>query len=91
MTIVVKKILENEFEVIVNDKTATSHTVTLSDKYYERLTKKKISKEKLLEYSFKFLLARETNTSILSEFELSTISRYFPEYEIEIKKYYRKN
>ena len=90
MIIFVKKISENEFEVIVNDKTATSHIVTLSDKYYERLTKK-ISKEKLLEYSFKFLLARETNTSILSEFELSTISRYFPEYEIEIKKYYRKN
>ena len=91
MTIVVKKILENEFEVVVNDKTATSHTVTLSDKYYERLTKKKISKEKLLEYSFKFLLARETNTSILSKFKLNTISGYFPEYEIEIKKYYRKN
>ena len=89
MIIFVKKISENEFEVIVNDKTATSHIVTLSDKYYERLTKKKISKEKLLEYSFKFLLAREANTSILPDFELNIISRYFPEYEIEIKNYYR--
>ena len=47
MTIIVKKILENEFEVIVNDKTATSHTVTLSDKYYERLTKKYLKKNYL--------------------------------------------
>ena len=89
MTILVKKILENEFEVIVNDTSYTKHTVTLSDKYYEKLTKKKISKEKLLEYSFKFLLAREANTSILPDFELNIISRYFPEYEIEIKNYYR--
>ena len=54
MNIIVKKILENEFEVIVNDKTATSHTVTLSDKYYERLTKKKYIKKNYLNIVLNF-------------------------------------
>jgi hypothetical protein len=34
--------------------------------------------------SFEFMLARESNTSILREFDLSTIERYFPEYAREI-------
>jgi hypothetical protein len=34
--------------------------------------------------SFEFLLAREDNTSILREFDLSTIERYFPEYPRQI-------
>ena len=38
----------------------------------------------LVERSFEFLLARESNTSILREFDLSTIERYFPEYAREI-------
>ena len=58
----------------------------LTDEYHDSLTKKKISKKKLLEYSFNFLLDRESNTAILSFFELETISKYFPEYEHEIKK-----
>jgi len=35
---------------------------------------------------FKFLLEREPNTSILSEFDITVIKRYFPEYEKEIKQ-----
>lgn len=34
----------------------------------------------LVRRSFEFLLAREPNTSILGEFDLSVIERYFPEY-----------
>ena len=55
------------------------------------MTKKKISKKKLIEYSFQFLLDREPNTSILSFFELNIISKYFPEYENEIKSFCTKN
>ena len=86
MSISIKKILDNKFEVIVNKDVTTKHTVILFDKYYESLTNKKISKIKLLEYSFNFLLKKESNTSILSFFELEIISKYFPEYEHEIKK-----
>jgi hypothetical protein len=34
--------------------------------------------------SFAFLLEREPNTSILGEFSLDVISRYFPEYSQEL-------
>jgi len=36
--------------------------------------------------SFEFLLEREPKESILTRFDLSLISRYFPEYEREIKR-----
>jgi hypothetical protein len=32
------------------------------------------------------MLDRESNTSILREFDLSTIERYFPEYATAMKK-----
>ena len=86
MSISIKEILNNKFEVTINKKNTTKHTVILSDKFYEDLTNKLISKKKLLEYSFEFLLDREANTSILSFFELEIISKYFPEYKKEIKK-----
>ena len=87
MTIFIKELSDNKFEITVNKKLITKHTVILTDKYYDILTKKKISKKKLVEYSFQFLLDREPNTSILSFFELNIISKYFPEYENQIKKF----
>ena len=39
----------------------------------------------LVKRSFEFMLAREGNTSILREFDLSTIERYFPEYAREFR------
>jgi hypothetical protein len=40
----------------------------------------------LVRRSFEFLLAREPKESILRSFGLSTIVRYFPEYEREIHR-----
>ena len=40
----------------------------------------------LVRRSFEFLLAREPKESILRSFGLSTIVRYFPEYEREIRR-----
>ena len=87
MSIFIKELSDNKFEIIINKKPITKHTVLLTDEYHHSLTKKKISKKELLEYSFHFLLDREPNTSILSFFELNIISKYFPEYENEIKKF----
>ena len=42
--------------------------------------------EELIRKSFEFLLEHEPKESILSRFDLTVISRYFPEYEGEIKK-----
>ena len=74
------------FEVRVGDEpSATTHNVTVSKEYWEKLTDKQIEPEELVRKSFKFLLAREPKESILGEFELSVIQKYFPEYEKEIK------
>ncbi len=91
MSIFIKNLSDNKFEITVNKKLITKHKVLLTDEYHDILTKKKISKKKLLEYSFQFLLDREPNTSILSFFELNIISKYFPEYEYEIKNFCTKN
>jgi hypothetical protein len=44
------------------------------------------SKELLVEKSFEFLLEREPKESILSEFGIMVIAKYFPEYPDVIKK-----
>ena len=77
---------ENEFLVVVEEGgSKTEHTVTLDQEYYERLTNRAITKEKLIEESFKFLLDREPKESILRRFNLKVINRYFPEYEKTIR------
>ena len=77
---------ENTFRVTVEGRTTTTHRVTLSPSYYEKLTGKRVAPELLVEKSFEFLLERESNTSILRSFELPVIGRYFPEYEKTIGK-----
>ncbi len=59
----------------------TTHTVTVDPDYYQKLTGNSVSIEELVEKSFKFLLERESNTSIFGKFNLEVINRYFPEYE----------
>ena len=86
MSILIREISDNKFEVTVKKMSTTKHTVLLSNKFYESLSNKKISKKKILELSFEFLLERESNASILSFFKLEIISKYFPEYESEIRK-----
>ena len=87
MSISIKIVSNNEYEVTVKSKTVTTHLVTLSDEVHEKLTKEKVTKKQLLDFSFKFLLDREPNTSIMSSFELTVISRYFSEYENSVEKW----
>ena len=54
-------------------------------KFFKNLQKKKITKEKLINLSFEFLLKKEKNTQILREFELQVISEYFSDYMKNIK------
>ena len=82
---VIKKDLER-FKVIVHDRTTTVHTVNLTKDYYQQLTEGKVSPEMLIEKSFEFLLEREPNTMILSQFDLPIIGEYFPEYEKSVVK-----
>ena len=75
------------FKVSIKDNIETCHHVTLKDEIFEKLTQKKITKEKLINLSFEFLLKKEENTQILREFELQVISDYFPDYMENIKSW----
>ncbi|MDY6987119.1 MAG: hypothetical protein SWQ30_03595 [Thermodesulfobacteriota bacterium] len=75
---------DETFNVTVRGSTTTTHIVTLTKGYYERLTGGAVPPEKLIQRSFEFLLERESNTMILSRFDLPVIGHYFPEYERDI-------
>ena len=91
MTILIKELSDEEFQVTVNAKNPTSHNVALTDDTHQNLTNRKVNKKELIEFSFKFLLEREPNTSILSSFELNVISTYFPEYKKTVKEWSTKS
>jgi len=74
------------YTVTVKDETSTTHSVTMSDEDYQRISQGKCSPEELVKKSFEFLLEREPKESILSSFNITLISKYFPEYEEEIAK-----
>lgn len=58
---------------------AFNYTVHVTESDVERLGKGS-AVEDLVERSFAFLLDREPPSSILREFQLTEIERYFPEY-----------
>jgi hypothetical protein len=75
------------FQVTVQERgSQTEHRVTLSEDDYQRLSGGETSPEALVEESFRFLLEREPKESILRSFDLTVISRYFPEYERKITR-----
>jgi len=80
-----------EFEVIIRDaKGETRHRITMTHETYEHLTGGRSSPEHCVEAAFEFLLAREPKESILSRFDLTVISRYFPEFERELPRYLQR-
>lgn len=81
----VKKLDATTFEVTVSERSTTTHTVTVAADYAAKLTGGACTVEHLVSRSFTFLLDRESNTSILRQFDLPVIARYFPEYERTIK------
>ena len=79
-----EQLAEGTFLVrLIDGKSESSHRVTLNPEHYNRLTGGKISQEELVTRSFQFLLKREPKESILHDFDLQVIGRYFPEYERE--------
>ncbi len=78
---------DGEFRVrVIDGRNESSHRVTLTAEYYKRLTDRKIEPQELVKRSFEFLLEREPKESILGQFDLQVIARYFPEYDREIKR-----
>lgn len=72
--------------VTIRDSGETRHRVHVSDADLARLAPGATDPHELVAASFAFLLERESNQSILREFDLMVIGRYFPEYEGEITR-----
>ena len=87
MSISIKKLSDDVFEVIVAKTSTTTHTVTVTDQSLSDLSDSNVTKTQLLEFSFRFLLEREPNTSILSSFDINVISRYFSDYKDEVRRW----
>jgi hypothetical protein len=83
----VEKLDAMHFRVrVLESGSESTHQVALEPKDCARLAGGAAEPEELIRKSFEFLLERENKESILGRFDLSVISRYFPEYEREIKK-----
>ena len=83
----VDRLADGVFQVkVIEGASRSSHRVTLGTQYYDRVADGKIEPEELVRCSFEFLLEREQKESILSKFDLSEISRYFPNFEREITR-----
>jgi hypothetical protein len=77
-----------EFEVIVRGgQDETHHQVTMARETCHRLTAGEHTPERCIEAAFRFLLDREPKESILGRFDVTVISRYFPEFEQELPQY----
>ena len=77
-----------DFEVVVREgEGETRHHVTMSREMCDRLTADKHTPERCLEAAFRFLLDRESKESILGRFDVTVISRYFPEFDKELPRY----
>jgi hypothetical protein len=86
----VKHSTGDEWLVCVRSGVTTNHRVRVTKQDLERFAPGR-SAEELLKESFRFLLEREPNSSILSAFDLPVIGRYFPEYERDICTRLRQN
>ena len=73
---------DHRFGVDVTDGgTTTSHRVTVPATLIERWDLTEADEQAAVRESLLFLLEREPASSIMSEFSLTVISRYFPEYD----------
>ncbi len=90
VNIKVTKIAENQsliFNVIIEEEgSKTQHRVTLNKADYQKVTNGDVKPEVLVEKSFEYLLEQESKEQILTNFDFTIISRYFPNFLKDIKK-----
>ena len=76
-----------EFDVTFSTDRKYQFIVFVSGSYYGNLTSMEVEKTKLIEFAMKFLLQRLTPDSIRHVFDVSLISKQFPEFDSEFKHY----
>ena len=64
----------------------TGHKVRLSQEFLDDLLLTGVDEEVIVRETFDFLLEREPATSILPEFSLEDVSRYFPDFPEELQR-----
>ena len=81
---------DHEYGVQVTEgDLTTSHRVTVPDDLLDdwgMVDPGAEEEERVVRESFEFLLEREPATSIMDDFSLSVIPRYFPEYSEELPR-----
>jgi hypothetical protein len=76
-----------EFGVEVTEgNEVTGHKVRLPPGFLDDLLLTGVDQETIVRETFDFLLEREPATSILAEFSLDDVSRYFPEFPQELQR-----
>jgi hypothetical protein len=72
--------------MVGTDAGATRHSVSVSQDDLAHLAPGHYDPEGLVSASFAFLLEREPRESILRQFDLPVIERYFPGYETQVRR-----
>lgn len=86
-TVEVRRRHPHHYDVTVRgDGPATSHRVSVPGHLLEAWGMGEDDEESVVRESFAFLLEREPASSIMGEFSLSVIGRYFPEYGEELPR-----
>jgi hypothetical protein len=76
------------FDVVVREGPGESrHHVTMARAACEQWAGSERTPEYCIEAAFRFLLDREPKEAILARFDVSVISRYFPDFERELPRY----
>lgn len=74
------------FNVVLSENSgSTNHKVTMQKDFYENLKTEQLPEE-VVKKSFEFLLEKESKDAILSEFDITLIGKYFPEYPKKIRE-----
>ena len=77
-----------EFRVLVRDGSGeTRHRVTMDRATCARIGGDPDAPERCIEAAFRFLLDREPKESILGDFDVTLVGRYFPKFERELPGY----
>jgi hypothetical protein len=78
------------FDVTVKeDDSSSRHQVTMSRDMAVRLAGDR-APEACIEAAFRFLLDREPKESIMGRFDVTVVSRYFPEFEATLPDYLQR-
>jgi hypothetical protein len=77
----------NEYGVEVEEgDEITGHKIRLPETFLDDLLLTDVDQELIVRETIDFLLEREPATSILPEFSLEDVSRYFPEFPEELQR-----